>query len=563
MTRPRRSSPVWVAFLAGLWIASSVCSAAAQMPATNVPVPLRNSVRDTVRFEERTDAFRRILYELKFTPIKDAKEFHHSEPRETLVIVLGRTTHLSWWIKPEQMLSFANQGGAVLIATDNVPSPSARECLASLAGVRVTGERFVSLNPQPGDCYHDTEFCPFLVATPDSWDLARTGPKPLGMATLLLTGDHPALFRNLRDPSGPPLRVATNAPSRLRHVGWLPRLGLSDLAYLPANCINENLVRGNQRLRDLFRTLHMDVPANLPQADEGPKQGSLFAVGGYVGKGRALVVADHSIFINAMILPPDNGNMDFASNCLHWLRGGPTTPLELMREMTNQPGQRQTSGPRNKVLFWDDGRIWDDFKVPLKEVPNGIPPISEPAVVAAVNQTLANLEDRDAFNERLLRELDLPNETNRFLRLGLYAVTLALIAYSVYHVTQGRHRLDPSVPLLSRLVSRNVPGAPVLEQRRKARFQAGNVWETAHQLARECFASAGVAVNGGSASPPPVIVRGGWWQRRRLRKQVQRLWRLAHDPRPEPIAPTALERLGREMEELKTALANGSIRLYQ
>ena len=43
---------------------------------------------------------------------------------------------------------------------------------------------------------------------------------------------------------------------------------------------------------------------------------------GLVGgtRGRILLVADHSIFINMMMLPTDTDNVEFASNCLEYLR---------------------------------------------------------------------------------------------------------------------------------------------------------------------------------------------------------------------------------------------------
>ena len=53
--------------------------------------------------------------------------------------------------------------------------------------------------------------------------------------------------------------------------------------------------------------------------------------------GRLLLLADHSIFINEMMLPSDNGNVEFTYNCLEWLRRGPEV--------------------RNQVLFVDEGRI--------------------------------------------------------------------------------------------------------------------------------------------------------------------------------------------------------------
>jgi hypothetical protein len=49
-----------------------------------------------------------------------------------------------------------------------------------------------------------------------------------------------------------------------------------------------------------------------------------FAAGGDWGEkgGRILILADHSVFINDMMTPDDNDNLEFASNCLEWLTDG-------------------------------------------------------------------------------------------------------------------------------------------------------------------------------------------------------------------------------------------------
>ncbi len=60
---------------------------------------------------------------------------------------------------------------------------------------------------------------------------------------------------------------------------------------------------------------------------------------------------------------------------------------------------------------------------------------------------------------------------------------------------------------------------------------------------------------------PRVTVRGGWWQRQRIGRRVTRLWRLARGEAPILTSPAALNRWLRELEELKTALANGTIQL--
>ena len=61
-----------------------------------------------------------------------------------------------------------------------------------------------------------------------------------------------------------------------------------------------------------------------------------------------LVLADHSIFINRMILPRDTGNLEFTANCLHWLRGGAMSTADLIEATKGRGGLENSaaSAPR-------------------------------------------------------------------------------------------------------------------------------------------------------------------------------------------------------------------------
>ena len=80
---------------------------------------------------------------------------------------------------------------------------------------------------------------------------------------------------------------------------------------------------------------------HLRELRTNPRPGPLrFAVGAQLaGGGRLLVLADHSIFINDMMLQTDNDNIPFAFNVVRWLTDAGN-------------GQRRTD-----VLFYDDGQI--------------------------------------------------------------------------------------------------------------------------------------------------------------------------------------------------------------
>jgi hypothetical protein len=327
--------------------------------------------------------------------------------------------------------------------------------------------------------------------------------------------------------------------------------GIHRLAYLPLACEEEARFLG-----------YRGSPSSPEKKPESPQR-PLFAVGGTVGKGRVLVLADHSLFINRMILPPDNGNLEFAANCLHWLRGGISTPAEALRAMRGSQTPEKLLGQRDKVLLWDDGTIPTDFAPPPKVTPIK-PPLDmemEPAAVAALDRNVTRMEEENVFNRHLRDRIEaMPGGWPRVARTTVYVLTLALALLLGYlFLWRGRHRPEPAVPLLAHAVSRHEPSASLLEQRRRALLRSGNVWETAHQLVRQYFETAGIPLNGDS--PPRVRVQGGWWQRQRVGRRVARLWRLARGEAPILTSPAALKRWLRELEELKTALANGTIQL--
>ncbi|MHB1425630.1 MAG: DUF4350 domain-containing protein [Gemmataceae bacterium] len=473
----------------------------------------------------RTDAFRRLLFELQFQPLRTFAELEEN-PSESLFIMLGDPKCLSRKYFPRGLRSFVEQGGAVLIATDKETAGTAGKELGDLAGVIVTRETLICSKPYLRDAYDGSPYCPFVQPIADAMD-------PKGWTNALGK------------------MVATNVPSCLELLR-LPE-GIHLLARLPQTCVVEK------------------INPNISEDPDGPRSldenGPLFAVGGTVGKGRVLVLADHSIFINRMILPRDNGNLEFAANCLHWLRGGVSSPAEALHAVNNPDArshaERGNEGvQRNKVLLWDDGFVNPHFEVPLKKM--AVPPttVSEPAVVAAIDKSLAKLEDSDFFNRKILEAVDdTQGGREGALRKVVYLLTLAAVLLLGYlFFWRIRYQLEPSFPFLTDTIDRHQPTLSVLDQRRRAQMRSGNVWEMGHCLAREYFESAGVALT--KASPPRVrMAHGSWRQRWRVRRRLARLWRLARGDAPIFLSPAALTKCLRDLEELKTALANGAMEL--
>jgi hypothetical protein len=449
-------------------------------------------------FEEDTHAFRRILFDFNLTPLESPGQQADSDPADTIIVILGETGWIGaqgdLWLAP-----FVAKGGALLFATDRPLGGGAERELLAVAGVTVADDSFRCQIPTL--CYRALSYCPILL--------------PFRNA-------QPPLFRGPGKGEAARLVVATNLPSHLRRPRPLPG-NVRELAALPPR---------DAMLK--FGRLEVNSPPLL------------FAVGGEYGAGKVLVLADHSIFINQMMLPTDNVNVEFTYNCLDWLR--------------TKPG-----GRRSKVLLMEDGHVRTDLNVPLKNVrinPEQLPGLlyeHRNELAAGVEQELARLEGRNALNRGLMGFLTEQGFTVDDLeRLAVVLLSILLVGFVGFRLlTRGRHRAEPAVLPLVSAVAQHVPTAPLLEQRHRALLRGGNVWEAARGVARQWFAAAGAPA--GEAAPR-VVVEGGWWERWVMRRRVRRLWRLAYGPRPVRVSLRALRRLFGELEELSVAQANGALR---
>jgi hypothetical protein len=433
-------------------------------PAPSFAQPSRSRIR-----YEGTEAFRNILH-IVFgcAPLQDVADLN-AEPRQTVLIVFGNTGVLDRVKEATGGLSeFRKRGGAILIASEE----DDKGRLASLG----YGINNWPLKQAENRAYRRLPECP--VARPKD-------------------SRHP-LFVGLTK------GIATHLPGSLRYYDK------SDLKiYLSFSSITNRPPEAEDFIVGL-----------LPFLAAGGEGGQ--------GTGRAVILADRSVFTNVLMIRMDNDNFAFAVNTLRWLT---------------------EDGRRKRVLFLDDGEIQRRFDVPLAT----LPPTRIPTEI--INRVVCGLEEENRLNQMFLEQRNFSS----YLRAALWGATLLLLFVGLRRLLQGRYRLEAGAPLLAREATLALEAPAVFVQRRRQLVRSDNVWEAARDLARACFEAPAVTA---TARPPVFVVRSGnWRQRWRLGRMVRRLWELAYGPVPFPVSLRRLGRIQAEAAEVQAALEAGVVEM--
>jgi hypothetical protein len=417
-----------------------------------------------------THAFRHILRELKLQPVQTAGR-GGAPPGKTVLIVLGDPRGLDEAAQRVGGLArFREASGAVLIATDQDDGGR----LADL-GLRVSGER---------------------VAVPRS--LARLWPQ------LVHAGERVCpVVRDFEDPQHPIFRgiraLVSNQPSRF--VVAQQGTDLRLLARLPEGC---------STVADELDRAFPGRPGVAP-LEELP-----FIFGTGPDEARALLLADHDLFVDGMMLRRHTNNFEFAVNCVRWL--------------TND-------GERKHVLLIENGVVVTDLGKPLTRLPQ----MPFPSL-KALGKLVRGLEEANVVNGAILSNVP----RGRILRHLFLAASGWLLAYGLIRLVRAHQRTEPAPRVAAKVEKQAAAGdLPLVARRTESVAREGNCYEAARDLARLCF-------EGDSGEPPetPPAVVGG----RGLRREVERLWRLAYGATPTPVSPREFAALAATVARVRAAL---------
>jgi hypothetical protein len=434
---------------------------------------------------EGTHVFRRILFDSQMTPLNSLAELV-AEPKRSILVVLGNLEDLK--NVPGGLEEFVRAGGAVLLASDRmVADPESRAAMVAASGVSINQEKLISQSL--GSCYQEVGYCPLVVSVP----LAR-----------------PTVFADID--------VYCNVPSMLRIRRPLPG-SVNKLAVLAGQCAIE-MRRG------------LTIPV------EGSP---LLAVGGDIGEGRVMVLADHSIFINEMMLPNDTGNVELTYGIVRWLAG--------------------EEKERDRVLFLEEGQVQTKFEIPLKSAALS-PEETLKMLFAARNvllqkaeEKLTELEDEKTserhnanfFNRHTWNFLDrLGLLSNHAFFVAVMIASLILMFFLIWRLgIRDRFAHDMSTPPLLMAAAKAQPVGPLIEQRTQTLIRRGSLLEPAELVVLRWFQ--GLGYEPGSQSQPKIVARGSWWQRRRIVARLRQLWRMARREATQTVGRSAFGRLQAEL----------------
>ena len=442
---------------------------------------LASAQASRIPFGQDNHAFRYLLDKLELKPLSQFTDIGQvASASDTVLIVLGQPAPVK--LAPGGIKHFLEAGGALLLATDR-----ATDVLDEDFDVSVNG-RLLTIDRDHPKAYKGLTQCPIVGGA---------------------SAKEPPIFQGLG-------RIASNNPSYLE----IRSSNLSVLARFPREC----------RI-DATRNATLLPRFNAARA---------FAVGGVVGKGRLLVLSDHSVFINDMMMQPDNDNFDFAFASLQWLRE---------RDSKSEPGRRH-------ALFMDEGVAITNFLVPVREGPDIPLPGAD-----AWNQLMIGMEQDNFFNKLLFAYFS----HAKVLSAIALAASIALVGYGFLYLARRNYAIDPHAPLAVANMGPALGTAALVDERHLTMLREGKLWEAARDLARDSFWTLGHATSfvpkAARPEPPRILIEGTRRQRRRLREVALRLWAIAYDNRPRRLSPREFRQLVGQIDELKQASREGNLRL--
>jgi hypothetical protein len=408
-----------------------------------------------------------------------------------------------------------NNGGAGLVAADTFtqigfvrrPNNNVQDW-ARIEGPRVESSDKKSVLKIVDEDGKDTWLwdCPFVVPL-TARDFPDAAPDDSAAARI---------FKGLT-------RIATNVPSYLRVSGFTGEFRFA-LARFP-----DNSFRVTQDGFGNTRKQRLPDDALFAIAGEGPdfqNNGTPY---------RFMAMADHSVFINQMLIEPGTQNLELAYRTIDYLQG---------------PSKRK------RCLFIENGRIIERFDDLAQAFQKSRPiPIPDPGALQEKLTNLGNafvdeLQTKNVPNNMLLRAFRHPVIVRFFIILGAIFATW----YLLRRIFAMRKSTDlPPSPVVAAAAT-GPPG--VFERRQKELIRRDNLYEPVRDMVREFFASTGIHGIQHGPKLPKLVISDAVRRPESLRLAIKDFWRLAYGP-PQEVTIARWRELEPYLERLQQAHADG------
>jgi hypothetical protein len=450
------------------------------------------AAQHAVDLRSGTQLFRALLKHSGIRPVKASEltALHHERAHDLIVISLGNPAalHEGWHFPAIATARHALQGGgAALIASDqHLRLEPLLLCDAnSQSSGQIAGP--LVLCPEADVALRELEGCPFVEPIPCTDKALQSIFEGDG-------GDERRLTR-----------VAVNNSSYLTFQQHNGPSHFQRLARFPRAC-----------------QLQADEGQMVPLPDN-----AIFALGGTgvhsdqhrLYSFQFLALADHSVFINQMLVEPGTDNLEFTYRVIRYLQG---------------PQHAPGTG-RSRCAFFENGVLVEQFdelgKLAVKAQKPSLP-IPQPSL-EAVQRWLVDNGNR--FIDHLQKN-NVPNKlVNDVVGVPTFIRILLLLAagYGGFYLCRrlwGARKPGniPPAPLVKG-ASSGPPG--VFERRQTELLRRDNVYEPVRDLVREFFDSTGIPADPG-LEPPKLEIGKMVRKPKSLTQAIRDFWDLAYgEPR--------------------------------
>jgi len=318
-------------------------------------------------------------------------------------------------------------------------------------------------------------------------------------------------------------RVATNSPSYIQAARW-------------GGPIRFPLARFPDKSSSQGQALSLGDDSYFAVGGEGPVRGETS------NDYRFLMLADHSIFINQMLLEEKTDNLELTYRIIEFLQG---------------PGKQ-----RKRCAFFYDGQMIDHFddlrQAYAKQNAPSLPQVNLWAMQEKLtdlgNAIIDRLQINNAHNNMILGSSNQDRALTVIARFFLILATVAACFFLVRRLWRTRKPTDTPPPPSVAAASTGPPG--VFDRRQKELLRRDNVLEPVRDLVRDFFASIG---EHGEGRMPKAVIADVVRKPDSLRTAIRDFWNIAFGP-PKALSVSRWRELESFFVRLQQAHSDGKWR---